>query len=36
MEPPWPRVSTFVAMARALLPEPDLMNRIKADGDAHR
>ena len=25
----------FVAMGRALLAEPDLMNRIKADGDAH-
>ncbi|OBJ62821.1 NADH:flavin oxidoreductase [Mycobacterium sp. 1423905.2] len=26
----------FVAMARALLAEPDLVNRIAADGDAHR
>jgi 2,4-dienoyl-CoA reductase-like NADH-dependent reductase (Old Yellow Enzyme family) len=25
----------FVAMGRALLAEPDLLNRIKADGDAH-
>ncbi len=25
----------FVAMGRALLAEPDLINRIKADGDAH-
>lgn len=25
----------FVAMGRALLAEPDLVNRIKADGDAH-
>ena len=25
----------FVAMARALLAEPDLINRIKDDGDAH-
>jgi len=25
----------FVAMARALLAEPDLINRIAADGDAH-
>ena len=25
----------FVAMARALLAEPDLINRIKADGDRH-
>ena len=25
----------FVAMGRALLAEPDLFNRIKADGDAH-
>lgn len=24
----------FVAMGRALLAEPDLLNRIKADGDA--
>jgi 2,4-dienoyl-CoA reductase-like NADH-dependent reductase (Old Yellow Enzyme family) len=26
----------FVAMGRALLAEPDLLNRIRADGDAHR
>ena len=26
----------FVAMGRALLAEPDLINRIRADGDAHR
>jgi 2,4-dienoyl-CoA reductase-like NADH-dependent reductase (Old Yellow Enzyme family) len=25
----------FVAMGRALLAEPDLINRIQADGDAH-
>ena len=25
----------FVAMGRALLAEPDLINRIKDDGDAH-
>ena len=25
----------FVAMGRALLAEPDLINRIMADGDAH-
>lgn len=25
----------FIAMGRALLAEPDLVNRIKADGDAH-
>ena len=25
----------FIAMGRALLAEPDLLNRIKADGDAH-
>lgn len=25
----------FVAMGRALLAEPDLLNRIEADGDAH-
>lgn len=25
----------FVAMGRALLAEPDLLNRIRADGDAH-
>lgn len=25
----------FVAMGRALLAEPDLINRIKADGDQH-
>ncbi|WP_059016090.1 NADH:flavin oxidoreductase [Mycobacterium sp. M26] len=25
----------YVAMGRALLAEPDLLNRIKADGDAH-
>jgi 2,4-dienoyl-CoA reductase-like NADH-dependent reductase (Old Yellow Enzyme family) len=25
----------FVAMGRALLAEPDLVNRIQADGDAH-
>ena len=25
----------FVAMGRALLAEPDLLNRIQADGDAH-
>ncbi len=25
----------FVAMARALLAEPDLINRIAADGDRH-
>ena len=25
----------FVAMGRALLAEPDLINRIAADGDAH-
>ena len=26
---------SFVAMGRALLAEPDLINRIRADGDAH-
>ena len=25
----------FVALGRALLAEPDLINRIQADGDAH-